>query len=360
MTKSTYTVDAMLEIYKEQLKSPFDESMITLEGFYLAGKGVKYGKVYYDFIQDQNKTVKMTMVVPERVRGYLSNGGYYILDGFLNKSLNVQDGSVRILFRANQVKDKKDEHQYISKDEFSIVQERFKRKIPHLSEYLINFFREEKKPKVNIITGQNSIVDEDFKSQLKDIDYYQIYEQRVNLSNPSATTKKIKEVKKGYSDLVVVMRGGGTGLEIFDDVEMCKASLSCQVPFVTAIGHKEDSPLLEKSADRGFATPTAFGSFLQSVVDDHKKQIKEKTLYEESISTLKKELASTQKDRDERLKKAELQIKGEIKRAKEEIQRNSESRDRFESIFKAKEQNYRYAVFALGFLLVVCLLIILL
>ena len=59
------------------------------------------------------------------------------------------------------------------------------------------------------------------------------------------------------------MRGGGPGLEIFDDVAIAEASLLLKPILVTAIGHAQDDTLLQKLADKQFITPTALGNYLR-------------------------------------------------------------------------------------------------
>lgn len=140
-------------------------------------------------------------------------------------------------------------------------------------------------------------------------------------------------------------------MEIFNDVKLCQASLECSMPFATAIGHMEDVTLLEKCADKGFATPTAFGSFLQKIVEQHRGKIKERTGLEERITLLEKDLNTIVKDRDERLLKAEHSIKAEVLRGQTD-------RDKLERIFKNREKQYLYVLLSVSFLLIVCLLII--
>ncbi len=352
MQEKSFTVDSLTEICRNTITTPFDEKIISLEGFYSAGQNKKYGNIYYDVLHDENKLSKMTLVVPEKIREFLKSKQYYVFEGYLNKTLNnINDGTIRLLFRVTKIKDRKDEFQFISKDEFSIVQERFKRPIPFLEQLLLDKISRQQKPVINIITGTNSIVGEDYRNQLIDSEFYIINEHLVNLSNATDVAKKIKHLSKHDSDLLVVMRGGGSGLEIFNDVNLCKVSLECSMPFVTAIGHKEDITLLEKSADKGFGTPTAFGSFLQKIIEQYRSQIKERTSLEERITSLEKDLTHISKDRDERLLKAEGSIK-------DEVVRGQNDKEKLEQLFKTREKLYMYVLLAISFLLIVCLFII--
>jgi exodeoxyribonuclease VII large subunit len=352
MQENPFTVDSLTQICRNTISTPFDEKIISLEGFYSIGQNKKYGNIYYDVLHDENKLSKITLVVPEKIREFLKPKQYFVFEGYLNKTLNnINDGTIRLSFKVTRIKDKKDEFQFISKDEFSVVQERFKRPIPFLEQILLDKILREEKPVINIITGNSSIVGEDYRNQLLDAEYYIINEHLVNLSNATDIAKKIYHLSKKDSDLLVVMRGGGSGLEIFNDVKLCKASLECSMPFATAIGHKEDVTLLEKAADKGFATPSSFGSFLQQIIEQHRRRIKERSSLEERIALLEKDLSITVKDRDNRLLKAENSIENEVIRSQKD-------KDKLEQLFRTREKLYLYVSLALTFLLVVCLLII--
>jgi len=76
--------------------------------------------------------------------------------------------------------------------------------------------------------------------------------------------------------LLVFMRGGGSGLEVFDDMGLCRKTLETGLPFVSAVGHEKDKPALSKLADRSFSTPTAFGYFLRRLavqVNEEKRKL---------------------------------------------------------------------------------------
>lgn len=62
-------------------------------------------------------------------------------------------------------------------------------------------------------------------------------------------------------------------MEVFDSPVLAEYCLGLGPYFVTAIGHKEDSSLLQRIADKAFITPTALGQYLN-------------TLYNETIAEL--------------------------------------------------------------------------
>jgi len=59
-------------------------------------------------------------------------------------------------------------------------------------------------------------------------------------------------------EVIVIARGGGAfeDLMVFSDESMLRVVAECQTPVVSAIGHEEDSPLLDLVADLRASTPT--------------------------------------------------------------------------------------------------------
>jgi exodeoxyribonuclease VII large subunit len=59
-------------------------------------------------------------------------------------------------------------------------------------------------------------------------------------------------------DVIVVARGGGSVEDLlpFSDESLVRAAAACRTPLVSAIGHEQDSPLLDLVADVRASTPT--------------------------------------------------------------------------------------------------------
>ncbi|HVE63272.1 MAG TPA: exodeoxyribonuclease VII large subunit [Mycobacteriales bacterium] len=65
-------------------------------------------------------------------------------------------------------------------------------------------------------------------------------------------------------DVIVIARGGGSveDLLAFSDEALCRAVAACRTPVVSAIGHEQDSPLLDLVADARASTPTHAGTMV--------------------------------------------------------------------------------------------------
>jgi exodeoxyribonuclease VII large subunit len=59
-------------------------------------------------------------------------------------------------------------------------------------------------------------------------------------------------------DVIIIARGGGSVEDLlpFSDSELIRAVAACRTPVVSAIGHEQDSPLLDHVADIRASTPT--------------------------------------------------------------------------------------------------------
>jgi exonuclease VII large subunit len=57
-------------------------------------------------------------------------------------------------------------------------------------------------------------------------------------------------------------------MEVFDSPEIAEAAISLSTHFITALGHKENAPLLQKVADKSFITPTALGQYFNEIYNE--------------------------------------------------------------------------------------------
>lgn len=122
----------------------------------------------------------------------------------------------------------------------------------------------------------------------------------LSLSSRDEVISAVEELASRGYDLIAFVRGGGSGLEVFNSLEIAKKVLSLNRPVVSAIGHAADRSLLDSVVDLSFITPTAFGHFLREVAEE---AIRRSRLVE-----LEKELSRT-KERVENLSRENFRLK---------------------------------------------------
>lgn len=107
----------------------------------------------------------------------------------------------------------------------------------------------------------------------------------VNISDPEALIKTLKEIGTLNADVVAIIRGGGDGFEVFNSIDVCRAFNAIKCHKILGLGHKENSTLLDLFADHVAATPSLLGTYVQRKldhVDKFRKAIYRKSKFEEN------------------------------------------------------------------------------
>ena len=131
------------------------------------------------------------------------------------------------------------------------------------------FASERKKPlpflprKIGLICGRASAAEKDVKENAKRRWPSVIFETReVAVQGADAVIQvsaALKELDKDPEvDVIIITRGGGSFEDLlpFSDESLVRLAASCKKPIVSAIGHEQDTPLLDLVADLRASTPT--------------------------------------------------------------------------------------------------------
>ncbi|MEC3905541.1 exodeoxyribonuclease VII large subunit [Tamlana sp. 2201CG12-4] len=290
-TNGIITVSTLQTLYANSLSSILDGQIIVLESFYFDKQGKLYGKYYYDELVSKDKRNRITVQFSEDIKKQLVSGQYYKLQGFITKAQSLDnDSRLKVFFRATKVLKLEKEVQLVSKVEYDIIRARFDREFPIIQDILLEKIEKEDKPIIDIITGVQSTSKDDYSNQLLDKEYYIIRHHKCNLSSKDDILKFLNSYNFSDSDLLIILRGGGSGLEVFNEIELCKKAIELPIPFITGIGHDSDKTLLQRVSDKGLSTPTSVGVFLQKIVNIHKQRLKLLSSKNMEISKYKKEV----------------------------------------------------------------------
>ncbi|MFH4965443.1 exodeoxyribonuclease VII large subunit [Gaetbulibacter sp. M235] len=269
------TVPTLLNLYANSLSSTMDGQLIIVEGFFSDNNNKLYGQYYYDEIISKEKQHRITIQVTQSVKSKLAPGSYYNFQGYVTRGQSLDNSSrLSVYFRVTKILEHKEEVQIVSKVEYDIIRARFDREFPIIQDVLLKKIEREQKPTLDIITGIQSTSQEDYSNQLQDRDYYNIRHHQCNLTSSAELVNFLGTHDFNGSDLIIILRGGGSGLEIFNEIELCRKAIELPIPFITGIGHEQDKTLLQRVADMGLSTPTAVGTFLQKIVNSHKERLK--------------------------------------------------------------------------------------
>ncbi|GAA0892632.1 hypothetical protein GCM10009122_23110 [Fulvivirga kasyanovii] len=298
-----YDVFTLSDLYLGSLHSAFDNTSITLQGFYYDNKGKMYGNdLYYDYLHDK-KDNRITLRLNSDIKAALQHGAFYQLCGYVNRSKSFKDtSSISLLFHVTKIEKHEKDVQLISEKEYDIIKQRYDSGLFDVESFLLGKLIDEEHPSILIVTGNESVVMGDLLDQLGyDQSRYQLSEKRVNLTS-QAEIRELLETESSY-DLLAIVRGGGSGLGIFNELELCRFIIEKGVPFITAIGHESDRTLLEKVADKSFATPTSLGAFLKNIVRTHEDRNDEIYERERAIEVLEQNMTAKVEGLEQLLRK---------------------------------------------------------
>lgn len=263
--KESYSPTALLNTFSNSLVSPLLNKVFIVKGVFKKGKGVNYNGVYYDILKDESSDSSITFVIPEIIRIDLKEGQIVEAQTYFTKRLSATTGRIDLILNVSTLLSQKEKvvdekttkalglirrkAQIGYKDVDSIIKSKLYQQQPIV---------------VTIIIGTTAVIDDDIKYQLKDASLvYNIRYVKTNLTRIADISHALQQ--HDDSDILVISRGGGENIQIFDNPELSQVALSLQAVFVTAIGHAVDEPLLQKIADKHFITPTALGQYFHDI-----------------------------------------------------------------------------------------------
>ncbi len=206
----------------------------------------------------------------------------------------------------------------------------------NVSQVLRNRLYADQKPRLVLIIGIQGIVDADVLVAVGEAaSYYELIFKRLSLTDPIQLASALQNVN---GDVIAVVRGGGSGLEVFDEPDILEAALKLKVPFIVALGHVQDIPLLEQIADQVLTTPTALGTYLKNLVEE----VEEERLSNKAV--MLKQIESLYKSK---LDQKEFQLE-RLTRSNERM--NIENKDLKEKVKKSLSRQNAFIAFAFGIL----------
>ena len=299
-----YTPTDILNIVKEHLRT--SNIPVVIEGVYqmVGTKAYNGGIWWYDEIRSQYDNSKLKAMVPTGIRDQIKAGEVVQLNGTISKTVNDYDGKIELMLRVSNLVGKRENE--ISEEELErlkLLQQKASkgsRPVDSLLESLL--FSEERQPKIALVYAESSITDADFRAGVQAasgaIDFK---EYRQSFSDVQGFSQLIGELDNGGYDILCIIRGGGVGLDVFENPKMAALMLALKTPTISAIGHEVDTPLLCKVSDRNIGTPSLLGQYFKDMVENvsEKKSKSRASLTEKIKKQFQEQLEAGQKQNKE-------------------------------------------------------------
>jgi exodeoxyribonuclease VII large subunit len=261
-----YNPSSLVNVFNNVLNADTTRKVFRIKGVYVPGKGMNYGGVFFDSLKDEYSDATITLIVPALIRVNLQAQQLIECSAYLTKK--VQLNGARIELQVNVTEVHSQEQSKLTDEQikaFEILQKKATIGYKDVDSFMKTRIIQQEPITVTIIIGRTGIIDSDIKHQLKDaIAFYNLEFVRISLTSETEIIASLLEHDED-TDILVVSRGGGENMNVFNKPSLAEAALELDSYFVTAIGHKEDFSLLQKVADKHFITPTALGQYFHDI-----------------------------------------------------------------------------------------------
>ena len=307
--KTTYTPWSVVNLYNNGMRVKEETILITVKGVYLPGPPKDYAGFFYDSLKEEASQAALSMKISAMDRSRLKPHGVVEVKGFISRKVEDK-GIIKLLLNVTEVIGQA-AAAFSSADvkALELVQAKAQNGYRDVEGFLMKFLAEGRKPVIKIIVGTTAIIDQDIKVGFgESLAFYNPEFIKVNLSDPDTIVNVMSQT---VCDILLIARGGGSGLDVFNVVGVAEAALKCKPILISAIGHASDHVLLERLCDRYFITPTESGNFFREVYNRSAQQItgSQAKLIDEATRMAKKDVEQKLLLQDKLLAEKDKQLK---------------------------------------------------
>lgn len=294
------TVKAWLTRQNEAAK------MVFVEGIYKPKTDIARYAFCYDLLCDEASGEEITIVIPRYLRQDLVSGNRVTLGGFLDRTVQ-RGGQIQLNLKVTRIVGQ--QVAVINEAEterMAILKAKRDQGYKNLDALLEHKLYNDERPKVALLLAASSITKSDFEAVIHsaraNMDFVESW---TSFSDKIELCRTLRLLDESGYDAVAIIRGGGTGLENLDDVEVLRTVGEMNTPVISAVGHVEERLAFKEIVDKEVATPTGLGEYFSRLcerVASEKEQSKAvlvkqvKKQFAEQISSLEKRLTQQEKD----------------------------------------------------------------
>lgn len=210
----------------------------------------------------------MSIKIPDGLRSGLEDGNLVEMRGTVDRKVN---NYCTVQLQLNVTGVAVVQEQTISEDDLRRIEIRKKkassgyRKVDNILESAIFADR---RPSVALVFADSSITDADFdagkEAAAVQIDFH---EYRVSFARAEAFVTTLRQADTDGHDVICVVRGGGSGLEALENLDVLDCIAGMETAVVTAVGHAADKVFINEIADLEIGTPSLLGSYFKDLVE---------------------------------------------------------------------------------------------
>ena len=311
-----------------------NSQIVYLRGIYL--KNAKHDPRWsyrYDVLRDEDTQTEITLQMTQKQSDELKDGNLVTVGGVLGR--RVQNNShIQLMLVVSRVEVVQE--QAIDENEIKRMELRRKkattgfRNVDALLEQLLYT---DQRPKIALLFAGTSITMTDFIQGGGDIAKaaFDFAEFRANFSRTAELANTIKGIDAQSYSAIAIVRGGGSGIEALDELDILEAVANLKTPFISAIGHPDEKLFIKELADREVSVPNDLGHYFKDMMETvNEKKTKSRAVLTEQIKKqFKDQLEAGQKQNKELQEKL-----SKLTKTQEETQKQHK-----EQVEKANKQN---------------------
>lgn len=289
-----YCPSEIVDIFNDFLsRTGMGTKVVLVTGIFLKTAKQVYSGYYYDTLKDQNSDQELSLRIPQSLRDGLDNGSLVTIGGTIYRQPGNR-GSIQLGLKVSRVETL--QQQAVSEEDMKRAELRSAKKqkgfknVESLLESIL--MRGERRPRVALIFAEASITRTDFDCGKRAAEAsYDIEEYRANFSRPQEVCGLLDRLDGSGYDVLALVRGGGSGIECLDNLDILAKVAVLKTPVICAVGHPEERLFIKVIADAEVPTPTGLGQWLSDLAEKVSKT------RQDSIAVITKQVEKQFSDR---------------------------------------------------------------
>ncbi len=306
ITVQQYRPSEIINIFNDILARQNTEAsgkIVCIRGIYLVGNGVSYQGYCYDTLRDENTTNELPIKISEAQRKDLKPGSLVDILGTLGRKISPKS-EIKLELNVSRVETVQEQ----AIDEKEIKRMELRRKKAKLGFRNVDFILEQllytdQRPSVALLFAGASITMTDFLNGGGDIAKaaFDFVECRVSFSKPQEVVNALKGLDAQNHTAICIVRGGGSGIEMLDDLNILETVVGLKTPVISAIGHPDERLFIKEVADKEVSVPNDLGHYFKDMMEtvSEKKTKSRAVLTEQIKKQFKDQLEAGQKQNKE-------------------------------------------------------------
>lgn len=273
MTMNNYTPSQIIALYAERLrKASPDMGLLTVEGNYKPTQAI-YGSMAYDRIVDPVTGASLLIVMPIEMRTDIQQGDKISVTGTLSLSQRRRGDEYDV--RLNVTSLKRLAPQSLTQSEerfFDCRRYKLEQGFHNVDQVIATPIKHRTPLSIIAFMPQQSVAAADFLAGLDDArQFVDIREVRINFANSAQMKAMLEKADNARPHLIVILRGGGTGLDDIDTPEVAEALAHLHTPWLYGMGHEQDRLFIRSIADMAVSTPKAAGEYIRKIIMQYRQ-----------------------------------------------------------------------------------------